>query len=93
MLAPSSAHHVLAELLDGLAMFLLDGKYQVGFGAEVVTHRCVVALAGRLADLPVGYREHAVLGIQPLSGRQDRLLSRGGPLTANGPAGCGHSAS
>ena len=59
----SSATISLAELLDGPAVFLLDGAHQVGFGAEVVTHRGVVALAGGLADLPVGYREHAVLGI------------------------------
>ena len=78
--------HLLAQLLDGLPVFLLDRPHQVGLGAEVVADRGVVALPGGLADLPVGHREHAVLGVQPLGGGQDRLLGGAGPLGANGPA-------
>ncbi len=66
-------------------MFLLDGAHQVGLGAEVVADRGVVALPCGLADLPVRHGEHAMLGVQPFSGLQDRLLRAARPIGTHGP--------
>ena len=63
----------------GRAVLLLDGPHQVGLGAEVVADRGVVALARGLADLPVRYGEHTVLGVQTLGGLQNRLLRTAWP--------------
>ena len=70
-------------------MPLLDSPHQIGFGAEVVADRGIVALAGGLADLPIGDGEDAVFGEQPLGRGQDGLLSRAGPVGARGFRG-GH---
>ena len=61
-------------------------------GAEVVADRCIVALPCGLADLPVRYGEHPVLGVEALGGLQYCVLRTTGPIGAHGPCG-GHLAS
>jgi hypothetical protein len=70
-------------------VLLLDCAHQIGLGTEVIADRGVVALAGRLADLPVRHGEHAVLGVQPFGGLQYCLLRAAGTIGAHGPGG-GH---
>src|ERR1700694_5368004 len=70
-------------------MFAFDRPHQVGLGAEVVTDRGVVSLAGGLADLPVRHRENPVLGEQPLRRREDCFSRGAGPVGPYGSFGGG----
>ena len=65
--------HAPAPLLNLLEMPVHHGPDQVVLGAEVVADGRVVALPGRLADLPAGDGRDAPLREQPL---RDLLESR-----------------
>jgi hypothetical protein len=47
-------------------------------------------LSRSLADLSVGYGEHAVLGVEALGGGEDGLARGAGPFGAQG-SGCRHA--
>jgi hypothetical protein len=60
-----------------------DRAQQIDPGAEVISRRRIIALAGRFADLPVRHRIHSALGEQPLSSGQDHFSgTRGRERTA-----------